>query len=294
MIPSRPTLSLQVISISRTLRLLFSCLLAFTISTAVPAQGDDFDIPGIDAPEPSPELQDAPARSPAQDTQEPIVQTDTTLFQLIGAGGWAMWILGLLSVTLIALAVYLALDIQKKNFAPAELEAKLSGYMETMDLEAALLLTESDKTVLGRAINEGLNLIYDRGFNVLQTDSLLDIISDATVKVNRHRAKMVNYFSTISQAAPMVGLLGTVSGMIKAFANLGQEGMGNPTELAANISEALVTTASGLVVALPGIFFYSFFRDKLQDLISQNEEISTSLIRKLITAYQEYKEKKAR
>jgi biopolymer transport protein ExbB len=190
--------------------------------------------------------------------------------------------------------VYLALDIQKKNFAPAELEAKLSGYMETMDLEAALLLTESDKTVLGRAINEGLNLIYDRGFNVLQTDSLLDIISDATVKVNRHRAKMVNYFSTISQAAPMVGLLGTVSGMIKAFANLGQEGMGNPTELAANISEALVTTASGLVVALPGIFFYSFFRDKLQDLISQNEEISTSLIRKLITAYQEYKEKKAR
>ncbi len=48
------------------------------------------------------------------------------------------------------------------------------------------------------------------------------------------------------------------------------------------------------MVALPGIFFYSFFRDKLQDLISQNEEISTSLIRKLITAYQEYKEKKAR
>lgn len=204
-----------------------------------------------------------------------------------------MWILGLLSVTLIALAIYLAIDIQKKNFAPPTLEEELKTHMDNMDLEAAIHATEGQKTVLAQSMNEGMNLIYDRGFSVLSTDSLLDVMADSAVKSSRHRAKLVNYFNTIAQAAPMVGLLGTVSGMIKAFGQLGQEGMGDPTGLAASISEALVTTATGLIVALPAIFFYSFFRDKLQEMIAQTEDISAALVRRLINAYQAYKDRKA-
>jgi len=276
------------------LPLLTLCLsLAFGLTPqTLRAQTDEFDIPGLNDTQPSTEAvgnqtdETSPTGSPSAPPSK------TTLFTLIKAGGWAMWILGMLSISLIALGVYLFLDIKKKNFAPAELEAVLQTQMDEMDLQAALLTTDSKNTVLAQAMNEGLNLIFDRGLEVLGTDSLLDVISDATVKVNRHRAKLVNYFSTIAQAAPMVGLLGTVSGMIKAFGKLGQEGMGDPTGLAANISEALVTTATGLIVALPAIFFYSFFRDKLQDMIARTEEVSASLVRHLITAYQVYKEKR--
>ena len=67
----------------------------------------------------------------------------------------------------------------------------------------------------------------------------------------------------------MVGLLGTVSGMIKAFATLKQAGMGDPGQLAGNISEALVTTASGLIVALPAIFMFFYFRDKMVALVAE-------------------------
>ncbi|MEX2382046.1 MAG: MotA/TolQ/ExbB proton channel family protein [Opitutales bacterium] len=262
------------------------------VPNTVWAQTDDFDIPGL---EDSSRTTEADTAGPDESTPESAAatpQSETTLFKLIAAGGWAMWILGALSVTLIALAFYLTLEIKQKNFAPKILEDKLGAQLDAVDLDGALLATEAKDTVLAQSMNEGLNLIYDRGFGVLNTDSLLDLIRDSAVTANRHRAKLVNYFSTIAQAAPMVGLLGTVSGMIKAFGKLGQEGMGDPTGLAANISEALVTTATGLVVALPAIFFYSFFRDKLQDMIAQTDDVSASLVRRLITAYQSYLDKK--
>ncbi|MFP4156356.1 MAG: MotA/TolQ/ExbB proton channel family protein [Opitutales bacterium] len=278
-------------------------LLALTLSifsSFVPAlswgQADDFAIPGVDESESaseesetgtsSPEA-DAPASSGSAGEAEPV-QTPTTLFSLIAAGGWAMWILGTLSVCLIGLGVYLSMEIRAKNFAPDELEGQLAEKFDALDVQGALELTEAKDTVLAESMNEGLHLICERGYDVLGTDSLLDLMGDATVKVNRHRAKLVNYFSTIAQAAPMVGLLGTVSGMIKAFGKLGQEGMGDPSGLAANISEALVTTATGLIVALPAIFFYSFFRDKLQEMIAQTDDKGAMLVKRLKFALQSY------
>lgn len=280
-------------SYCRLLLLLCLGLAAGGIPATLWAQGDLFDIPGLDDPQPSTESVAPPAdESPGADANT-TPESKTTLFTLIMAGGWAMWILGLLSVSLIALAVYLAFELKQRNFAPKELEDQLRAQLEEMDLEAAMLTTDTKDTVLAESMNEGLNLIYDRGFGVLSTDSLLDLIRDSAITANRHRAKLVNYFSTISQAAPMVGLLGTVSGMIKAFGKLGQEGMGDPTGLAANISEALVTTATGLIVALPGIFLYSFFRDKLQDLIASTDDVSSSLVRSLINSYQTYLDEKS-
>ena len=79
----------------------------------------------------------------------------------------------------------------------------------------------------------------------------------------------------------MMGLLGTVSGMIKAFGTLGNKGMGDPSLLAANISEALVTTAAGLVIALPAIFLYFFFRDRLEELITRCEEFGVEMLNEL-------------
>lgn len=273
-------------SLRRSFPLAVLLLTAFLglVPLGLQAQVDEYSIPGLDdAPATTqPSLTDGGQRS------APAPQK-TTLFTLIAAGGWAMWILGLLSITLIALATYLSFEIQKKNFFPPGLDEQIGERLTAMDLDGSIAVTEASDSVLAKSMTEGLNLIYDRGLKVLETDSLLEVITEASIKGNRHRAKLVNYFSTIAQSAPMVGLLGTVSGMIKAFGKLGQEGMGDPSGLAANISEALVTTATGLVVALPALFFYSFYRDKLQEMIVQTDEISASLVRKLIDAYQAYK-----
>lgn len=260
--------------------LLLVLLLGGLFTLPVRSQTDAFDVPGLeDASDFTPS-----GASPAQGnlaSDSVSADSGTSLFGLVAAGGWAMWVLGGLSVGLIGLSIYLGMEFRKRNFAPPELAARLTACMKSADLETALRATEEDTSVLAQSMNQGIHLIYDRGYEVLSTDSLSEVMSDASVKGNRHRAKLVNYFGTIAQAAPMVGLLGTVSGMIKAFGKLGQEGMGDPGGLAANISEALVTTATGLIIAIPAIFLYSYFRDNLQELITRTDEEAAGMIKDL-------------
>jgi biopolymer transport protein ExbB len=94
----------------------------------------------------------------------------------------------------------------------------------------------------------------------------------------------VNYFSIIAQAAPMLGLLGTVSGMIKAFGTMGREGMGDPTKLATHISEALITTATGLTIAIPALFCFFVFRNRLAQLVGKCHDIFDELFQELLAA----------
>ena len=91
----------------------------------------------------------------------------------------------------------------------------------------------------------------------------------------------INYLSVIAVIAPMVGLLGTVSGMIKAFGNMASAGMGKPEVLADNISEALITTASGLIVGIPVMIIYFFFKNRYTGLISALNRMSGDLLQKM-------------
>lgn len=208
----------------------------------------------------------------------------TTLMGLIKSGGWAMWILGAFSLGLVALCVFNFMDLQEKNFSPPELYAALEGDMDGASIEEAMQRTETDATCLGQIVYGAMDYVVHRGYGVLDGEHLDNLMADASRAFNRKRARTINYFSVIGQAAPMVGLLGTVSGMIKAFANLGQSGMGDPSKLAANISEALVTTASGLIIAIPAIFAYFFFRDRLSNLVFVADEKASSLMNRFRAA----------
>ena len=85
-------------------------------------------------------------------------------------------------------------------------------------------------------------------------------IEEATLEQSAALTKSIDYLSIIGASAPMLGLLGTVSGMIKAFQTMGTTGMGKPELLAANIGEALITTATGLIIAIPAMFFFFIIR----------------------------------
>tara|TARA_R110002096_G_scaffold316010_20_gene510466 strand:+ start:3197 stop:4066 length:870 start_codon:yes stop_codon:yes gene_type:complete len=246
--------------------------LAFLFVSAPALAQDDFSLPGDEEPVLSSQaVKDAEAASAA----------DRNLLDMLKEGGWAMWPLGLMSIAIITLAIFLITDLTKSKFTPEPLVAQLSTAMANGDVVQGMELASNNSSCLGRVMNGALEYTAKRGYHVLDGDTVYDLMADASQISNRGRAKTINYLSVISQAAPMVGLLGTVSGMIKAFATLSSGGMGDPGKLAGNISEALMTTATGLVVALPAIFLYFAFRDKLADGVSQTEIEASKLLNTL-------------
>jgi biopolymer transport protein ExbB len=90
--------------------------------------------------------------------------------------------------------------------------------------------------------------------------------------------RYLNTLGTIASITPLMGLLGTVIGMIKVFAAITTQGVGNPTVLAGGISEALITTAAGLSVAIPTLIFYRFFRGRVDELVLKMEEEALKIV----------------
>ncbi len=259
---------------NRSIFLLPFVALAALNAFAFPLQAqDEFDlsIPGEAAPE-------VTIPAPQEDTAGTASSGEVNLLEMIQAGGWSMWVLGTFSFGVIGLLIYCLIDLQRKHFYPADLEAALQQDMEGADFESALQKVQATSTCLSSVMEAGMLYIVDRGYGVLDTEKLEEVMAAASRKFNRGRVRTINYFSIIAQAAPMMGLLGTVSGMIGAFAKLSQGGTGDPSAFAGNISEALITTATGLVVALPAIFCYFIFRDRLQQLVAESDESAESLI----------------
>lgn len=271
-------------------RFLHSTLFLFAlVATSLSPAQDEFDltIPGDAAEVSTP----APQAS-AQEEAGTAAKGEVDLMQMIKAGGWSMWVLGTFSFAVIGLLVFCLIDLQRRNFHPPALEEALAGDMEATDFEAAIQKAQSTPTCLSSVMQSALHFIAERGYGVLDSEKLEETMAAASRKFNRGRVRTINYFSVIAQAAPMMGLLGTVSGMIGAFAKLSQGGSGDPSKFAEDISEALITTASGLVVALPAIFCYFIFRDRLQQLVAESDESAEELIgllrRSVVSAHEQH------
>jgi biopolymer transport protein ExbB len=100
-------------------------------------------------------------------------------------------------------------------------------------------------------------------------------------KVNSAIQTRINYLSVIGVCTPMIGLTGTVTGMMSAFSTLSTSGAGDPSKLSGAIGEVLIATASGLFIAVPAFMFFYFLRNRLQVGMSDLQEIVNSLFRKM-------------
>lgn len=258
---------------NRFLLLVFPAVFAaLFVTEPVLAQGEfDLSIPGEVE-------QEVSIPTPQAETAGTASSGEVNLLEMIKAGGWSMWVLGSFSFAVIGLLIFCLIDLQRKNFYPADLEGALTQDMAGADFESALQKVQGHPCCLSSVMHAGMLYIVDRGYGVLDSEKLEEVMTAASRKFNRGRVRTINYFSIIAQAAPMMGLLGTVSGMIGAFAKLSQGGTGDPSAFAGNISEALITTATGLVVALPAIFCYFIFRDRLQGLVAESDESAEELI----------------
>jgi biopolymer transport protein ExbB len=161
------------------------------------------------------------------------------------------------------------MQLTRAKFAPLDLQAAVMEQMQACRVRSAIEISATSPTYLGRMLAHSLPFVDATDPETLGRDHVEDAMADFTVRENRSYMTWIGYFSIVAQVAPMLGLLGTVSGMIGAFNLLRMSGGTNPELLAGDISEALVTTAAGLMIAIPAIVGYFFFKNKLNRLVSE-------------------------
>lgn len=196
----------------------------------------------------------------AQDPSSPPAAT--SLFHMIGQGGWAMWPLGLLMLALFYFIFLCWRQTQVTRFVPHPALSDLSRALHRHEFAAAAANAARHDTVLTRLLGHALTKARpdcrDANREAMDTAFI-----EAAEGEENAVAQSINYLNVIATVAPMVGLLGTVSGMIGAFQKIGEGGMGKPDELAGKIGEALITTAAGLIIGIPAMIFYFYYRNRL-------------------------------
>ena len=198
-----------------------------------------------------------------------------TLWEQIYEGGWVMIPIGLCSV----LTVFLCGDgwtrTSKKKMAPSALEKEVKRFFREGDYVGAYNFCKQNPSPLTNVLKAGIGMLGD-GKAVVE-EAMVAAMHQESSKVNTY----ISYLSVIGVCTPMIGLLGTVTGMIKAFANLGTSGIGDPSGLSAAIGEVLVATASGLFIAIPAFGMFYLLRSRSTQSMHHIQNLMQELFRKM-------------
>lgn len=201
-----------------------------------------------------------------------VSEEGMTIGQIIKSGGAVMIVLGLLSIAALSLVVYYFITIKQEKLLPAKF------------LDRSVVLVEEGRYAEAKEISKNTsNLISDvLRAGLVRMDHEEVVIKEAMQDQGRRSVdnlwQRLSYLADIAAIAPMAGLLGTVLGMIQAFNVIAfRTGAVKPILLASGISKAMVTTAAGLIIAIPTMIFYSFFRGKVRNAAVQLENICTEL-----------------
>lgn len=182
----------------------------------------------------------------------------TTFMDMLKQGGWTMWPLGAFSVATLFFIIRNSLLLRPKNLLRADLKPEIEALLNKRDLKGVRELCQSNPSLMTSVLDAGLERISESDFD---PGHVMEAIEEAGNEQMVTFMKPINYLSIIGGTAPMLGLLGTVSGMIKAFQTIAAGGMGKPELLAGNIGEALITTAAGLIIAIPAMIGYFIFKN---------------------------------
>ena len=193
------------------------------------------------------------------------------------AGGWLMLPILLCSVISAAICVERFWTLRSEQVAPRNLLAKVWTWIKNNDLDNRKLRELRSGSPLGQILAAGI-ASHRRGRELMK-ESIEEVANHVVHEMERY----LNTLGTVAAITPLLGLLGTVIGMIKVFTAIRLEGTGNAAVLAGGISEALITTAAGLTVAIPSLFFYRFFQRRVDDLVIYMEQEALKLVEVLNT-----------
>lgn len=194
------------------------------------------------------------------------------MLEILLAGGWMMFPLVLCSVVAVAIVIERFWTLRKKNVIPNDVGEQVEAWAAADELDLQHLNKLRSGSALGKVLAAALaNRHRSR-----------DVIKEAVEDTGRHVVheleRFLNTLGTIAGVTPLLGLLGTVIGMIRVFSAIMVAGVGNPNELAGGISEALITTAAGLTIAIPSYFFFRYFKGVVEAYVVTMEEQAISLI----------------
>jgi len=189
--------------------------------------------------------------------------------EFITAGGIFMWPLLACSVLIIAFSIERAWFLQKRLICPEGLSNQVKNLIDSDSLD------DKQATELARLSSLGFLLINCLKYKKLSRENLESKIEEKAAEVHYSLERNLAMLGTIATISPLLGLLGTVVGMITAFTGLTETTGANPDLLAAGISQALITTAFGLLIAVPGLVLHKYFEHKIKYLmLSLQKEVS--------------------
>lgn len=201
------------------------------------------------------------------------VETKQTFIQVLRQGGWCMYPIAGFSIATVWLIIDIWMRTNAQKMVPEEDVSVAQQSFLAGDYIAAYQAMKALNSPFANVVRSALASI---GYGKAATEEALVAEVD---KVSSKLQTRINYLSVIGVCTPMVGLLGTVSGMRGAFASLGSAGIGDPTALAGHIGEVLIATASGLFIAIPAFMGFYFLRNKLQSGVHHLEEEAERLFR---------------
>jgi len=194
------------------------------------------------------------------------------MFEIVKAGGIMMGPIILASILAAAIILERLWTLQTKRVLPAELTEKVWRWVEQGQIQDKHIVALQQNSPLGKILAAGLaNRHRDRAI-------IKEAIEDAGRHVVHELDRFIGALGTIASLSPLMGLLGTVLGMIQTFNAITQGGMGDPAAMAGGIGVALITTAAGLTVAIPALIAYKYLRGKVQNLVVQMEKEAIKLV----------------
>jgi biopolymer transport protein ExbB len=219
-------------------------------------------------------LAQEPAKPAAGAEAAPAVHKKT-LFEQIKEGGWVMFPIAACSIFTVYLIGDGIVRTGSKKIAPAAAEEQVKHLFRAGDYVGAFNYCKENPSPLTNVLRIGIGLLGD-GKQIAEEGMMGEL-----AKENGKMQTWISYLSVIGVCTPMIGLLGTVTGMIRAFATLGSSGIGDPSSLSAAIGEVLMATASGLFIAIPAFGAFYFLRNRAAFAIHHIQDTINSLFRKM-------------
>jgi biopolymer transport protein ExbB len=207
-----------------------------------------------------------------------------TMFEIVKAGGPVM--VPIILASIIAAAIFLERlwTLQQRRVLPAELTDKVWKWVEQRQIQDKHILALQQNSPLGKILAAGLaNRHRDRSI-------IKEAIEDTGRHVVHELERFIGMLGTIASISPLLGLLGTVVGMIRTFNAIQTQGVGDPAALGGGIAEALITTAAGLTVAIPSLLAYKYLRGRVETLVVQMEKESIKLVQAMEEKYSNSRE----
>lgn len=194
------------------------------------------------------------------------------MLEIVKAGGWVMIPIILSSILALAIIGERFWALQQSKICPKHLLAQVWTWIKNNELDTAHIKQLQAGSPLGRILAAGLiNRAHDRS---VMKEAIEETGRQIVVELDRYLTTL----GSIAVLSPLLGLFGTVLGIIDIFSVVGAAGMGDPHQLAVGISTALITTAGGLFVAIPALLFHRHFQRRVDELVASMEQEALKLV----------------